>query len=199
MSGGSLGKRLTRGSSRDRVSSSPSRSEFARPRSCDKLRHGTRAGMSNRNSRSPIPKLLRAALTKSKPALPVASTPVTARSRLPVWLMAALLLLVTIALYWPLRRFELPTLDCDHSRAALRLSTSWPLVREKLPFFALAAGNSGGASPPEPPCTLERERVQEGPGHEGDSLITEPEQAHTLTWPGSGPKNGVHLTGCWCP
>lgn len=44
--------------------------------------------------------------------------------------------------YWPLRRFELPTLDSDQSRAGSRPSTTWRLVREKLPFFALAAVTS---------------------------------------------------------
>jgi len=41
--------------------------------------------------------------------------------------------------YWPLRRFELPTLNSDPSRAGFRFSTTWRLVAEKLPFFALAA------------------------------------------------------------
>jgi len=44
--------------------------------------------------------------------------------------------------YWPLRRFELPTLNSDQSRAVFRFSTTWRLVREKLPFFALAAVTS---------------------------------------------------------
>ena len=37
----------------------------------------------------------------SNPEPAMASAPVRARSRFPVWLMAALLALVTIALYWP--------------------------------------------------------------------------------------------------
>jgi len=61
------------------------------------------------------------------------------------------------------------------------------------------AGNSGGQAPPKPPCTLERERVQEGPGHEGNYPMTEPEQAHTLKCPGTGPKNGVHLRRVMSP
>ncbi len=39
--------------------------------------------------------------TKFNPAPTMTSDPVMARSRFPVWLMAALLALVTIALYWP--------------------------------------------------------------------------------------------------
>jgi len=44
--------------------------------------------------------------------------------------------------YWPLCRFELSTLNFDQSRAGSQLSTIWRLVREKTPFFALAAAAS---------------------------------------------------------
>ena len=45
--------------------------------------------------------LMRIPTTKSKPAPEKAATHVMARSRFPVWLPAVLLVLVTIALYWP--------------------------------------------------------------------------------------------------
>ena len=44
---------------------------------------------------------MRQPATQSEPAPTSAATPVMARSRFPVWLMAALLGLVTVALYWP--------------------------------------------------------------------------------------------------
>src|SRR5664280_2936395 len=44
--------------------------------------------------------------TKSNPAPTRASAPVRARSHFPVWLIAALLALVTIALYWPATRHD---------------------------------------------------------------------------------------------
>ena len=49
--------------------------------------------------------------TKSNPAPASASAPVMARSRFPVWLMAALLALVTIALYWPAMRCDFVNFD----------------------------------------------------------------------------------------
>ena len=42
--------------------------------------------------------------TKSEPALAMPSTPVMVRSRVPTWLIAILLVLVTVALYWPAMR-----------------------------------------------------------------------------------------------
>ncbi len=48
---------------------------------------------------------------KSNPALTGASAPVMARSRFPVWLMAALLALVTIAVYWPATRCDFVNFD----------------------------------------------------------------------------------------
>ena len=49
--------------------------------------------------------------TKSNPAPPNPSVQVMARSRFPVWLMAALLALVTMALYWPAMRCDFVNLD----------------------------------------------------------------------------------------
>ena len=43
--------------------------------------------------------------------------------------------------YWPLRRFELSTLNSDQSRAGSQLSTISRLVLEKLPFFLLSAAS----------------------------------------------------------
>ena len=49
--------------------------------------------------------------TNSNPAPPNTSVPVMTRSRFPVWLMAALLALVTMALYWPALRFGFVNFD----------------------------------------------------------------------------------------
>ena len=49
--------------------------------------------------------------TKSNPAPAEASAPIMARSRFPVWLMAALLALVTIAVYWPAMRYDFVNFD----------------------------------------------------------------------------------------
>jgi Tfp pilus assembly protein PilF len=49
--------------------------------------------------------------TKSNPAPAGTSAPVMARSRFPVWLIAALLALVTIALYWPATRCDFVSYD----------------------------------------------------------------------------------------
>lgn len=57
--------------------------------------------MRKRHSNQHIPRSDREPLAKSKPALAKAFAPVMAASRFPVWLMAALLVLVTTALYWP--------------------------------------------------------------------------------------------------
>ena len=54
---------------------------------------------------------MRRPATKSNPAPTRASTPVMARSRFPVWLMAVLLALVTIALYWPATRCDFVNFD----------------------------------------------------------------------------------------
>ncbi len=49
--------------------------------------------------------------TKFNPAPTMTSGPVMARSRFPVWLMAALLALVTIALYWPAMSHDFVNFD----------------------------------------------------------------------------------------
>ena len=49
--------------------------------------------------------------TKSNPAPAAASAPVMAGSRFPVWLLAALLALVTVALYWPAMRYDFVNYD----------------------------------------------------------------------------------------
>jgi len=49
--------------------------------------------------------------TKSEPAPAAASAAVTARPRLPAWLLAVLLALLTIALYWPATRNDFVSLD----------------------------------------------------------------------------------------
>jgi tetratricopeptide (TPR) repeat protein len=49
--------------------------------------------------------------TKSNPAPASASGPVMPASRFPVWLLAALLVLVTIALYWPATRYDFINYD----------------------------------------------------------------------------------------
>ena len=50
---------------------------------------------------------------KSNPAPAGASAPVEVRSRFPVWLMAALLALVTSVLYWPAMRCDFINYDDD--------------------------------------------------------------------------------------
>ncbi len=54
---------------------------------------------------------MRRSATKSKLAPAKASPPVMARSRIPMWLMAALLVLVTTALYWPATRYGFINFD----------------------------------------------------------------------------------------
>jgi tetratricopeptide (TPR) repeat protein len=49
--------------------------------------------------------------TKSKPAPKRAANPVAARPRVPVWLLAVMLVLVTMALYWPATRYDFINLD----------------------------------------------------------------------------------------
>ncbi len=44
--------------------------------------------------------------------------------------------------YWPLCRFKQSTVNSDISRAGSQQSTIWRLVREKIPFFALALASS---------------------------------------------------------
>ena len=56
---------------------------------------------------------MRRPATKPKPAPTRAVLPVMARPRLPVWLMAVLLVLVTIALYWPATGHDFVNYDDD--------------------------------------------------------------------------------------
>ena len=56
---------------------------------------------------------MRRPATKAKPAPTRAATPVMARPRFPVWLMAVLLVLVTMALYWPATRYDFVNYDDD--------------------------------------------------------------------------------------
>ena len=52
-------------------------------------------------------------VTKAKSAPARAAAPVTARPRFPVWLMAVLLVLVTLALYWPATGHDFVNYDDD--------------------------------------------------------------------------------------
>jgi len=97
--------------------------------------------MTNRNSRNPIPELERAALTKPRPAPPLASPPVMARSRFPVWLMAALLLLVTMALYWPATRSDFINLD-DPDSVTANVHVQHGLTLESMEWAFLNPVNS---------------------------------------------------------
>ena len=54
---------------------------------------------------------MRRPVTQSKPAPTGAVTPVVAQPRFPVWLMAVLLALVTMALYWPATGHDFVNLD----------------------------------------------------------------------------------------
>src|ERR1035441_1882944 len=54
---------------------------------------------------------MRRRATKSKPAPMRAATPVVAQPRFPVWLLAVVLALVTIALYWPATGFDFINYD----------------------------------------------------------------------------------------
>src|ERR1017187_8671279 len=54
---------------------------------------------------------MRRSATNSEPAPTRAAAPVMARSGFPVWLMAALLALVTIAIYWPGMRHDFVNYD----------------------------------------------------------------------------------------
>ena len=58
---------------------------------------------------------MRRPVIQAKPAPPRAATPVKARPGLPLWLMAALLVLGTMALYWPTTRCDF--INCDDDAA----------------------------------------------------------------------------------
>ena len=54
---------------------------------------------------------MRRSATRAKPAPTRVAAPVAARPRFPVWLMAGLLVLVTIAIYWPATRYDFVNFD----------------------------------------------------------------------------------------
>ncbi len=69
---------------------------------------------------------------KSKAKLSRVSTAVTVRSRCPVWLMAVLLVLLTIAVYWPATRCGFINFDDDlyvYQNAHLQSGLSWEAVK----------------------------------------------------------------------
>ena len=74
--------------------------------------------------------------TKSKPAPTRAATTATARPRFPVWLMAALLALVTIALYWPVTGHDFVNYDDDvHVTSNVHVQKGLTLESIKWAFF----------------------------------------------------------------
>jgi len=56
---------------------------------------------------------VRRSATQTKPAPPKAVVPVMARPHLPAWLAGGLLMLVTIALYWPVTQCDFVNIDDD--------------------------------------------------------------------------------------
>ena len=71
---------------------------------------------------------MRRPATRSQPAPTKAATPVMVRPRFPVWLMAALLALVTIALYWPATGHDFVNLDDDvyvYQNARVQNGLTW--------------------------------------------------------------------------
>ncbi len=80
--------------------------------------------------------------TKSNPAPTTASAPIMARSRFPVWLMAALLVLVTIALYWPAMRYDFVNYDDDlYVTSNVHVQNGLTLESIKWAFFNPVAAN----------------------------------------------------------
>jgi hypothetical protein len=79
---------------------------------------------------------------KSKPAPTRAASPVIRRPRLPVWLMAALLVLVTIAVYWPVTQCEFVNYD-DHRYVTSNIHVQNGLTWESIKWACLnpVAGN----------------------------------------------------------
>src|ERR1035437_5571930 len=79
---------------------------------------------------------MRRPATRAKPVPPRKVAPVEAQLRLPVWLIAALLSLVTLALYWPATRCEFVNYDDDqHVTANVQIqkgltwgSVKWALI-----------------------------------------------------------------------
>ena len=80
--------------------------------------------------------------TKSNPEPTMASVPVGARSRFPVWLMAALLALVTIALYWPAMSHDFVNYDDNfYVTANVHVQNGLTLESLKWAFFNPVAAN----------------------------------------------------------
>ncbi len=85
---------------------------------------------------------MRRPATPSKPVPTSPATPAAARSRFPVWLMAVLLGLVTLALYWPATRHEFINLD-DYLYVTANLHVQQGLIWENLKwaFVTPVVGN----------------------------------------------------------
>ena len=80
--------------------------------------------------------------TKSKPAPTRVSAPVVARSRFPVWLLAALLALVTIAVYWPATRCGFVNYDDqDYVTDNLHVQAGLNMEGVKWAFFNAVSAN----------------------------------------------------------
>ena len=80
--------------------------------------------------------------TKSNSAPTRASAPVMARSRFPVWLMAALLALVTIALYWPATSHDFVNYDDNfYVTSNVHVQNGLTLESLKWAFFNPVAAN----------------------------------------------------------
>ena len=79
---------------------------------------------------------MRRPVTKSRPAPTGAATLAVARPRFPVWLLAALLLLVTLALYWPATGHDFVNYDDDlHVTSNLHVQSGLTLESMKWAFF----------------------------------------------------------------
>ena len=79
---------------------------------------------------------MRRPATQSEPAPPKAAAPVMTRSRLPVWLMAVLLVLVTMALYWPATRCDFVNLDDSlNVTANVQVQSGLTLGKHKMGFL----------------------------------------------------------------
>ena len=75
---------------------------------------------------------MRRPATKSKPISQRSSVNAVDRSRFPVWLMAVLLVLVTIALYWPATGYDFVNYDDDvyvTSNAHVQSGLSWESIK----------------------------------------------------------------------
>jgi Flp pilus assembly protein TadD len=79
---------------------------------------------------------MRPAVTQAQPAPTRAATPLIAQARLPVWLMAALLVLVTLALYWPATRYDFVNFD-DNQQVTSNLLVQRGLTWEGLKWVFL--------------------------------------------------------------